>query len=135
MPDTPADELRAAAATLRAAATDATPGPWTVDWPTSRWGDTDRDAQLVGGGKPIATFNIEYRGPLNATYSALTNPAVGAALADWLNQEAHAYDCAVYAADEVFAGDPDGHDNFLTTTGAPSPHALRIAHTINQEQT
>ena len=117
MPDTAADELRAAAAKLRAATTDATPGPWTVDWPTGQWGDADRDAELIGGGKQLATYNVEYRGPLNAAYTALVNPAVGLLLADWLASF-------------------DGIDiNEHAAMAEDATHALRIARAINQETT
>lgn len=132
MPDTPADELRTAAARLRGLVTDLGDcrGPWYV---------VNRDQhpypqRIDNIGVPYvvaSTTTDPSHPPVVADYIAAMHPAIGAALADWLDQEAHRYDCAVYAANEVFAGNPDGHDNFLTTTGAPSPHALRIARTIN----
>ncbi|RAJ70235.1 hypothetical protein K378_01400 [Streptomyces sp. Amel2xB2] len=70
---TPADELRAAAARLRALADMASPGTWErggygdYGW-TVRLGDTD-DSEL---------------GKANAAYIAAMGPIVGTALADWL---------------------------------------------------
>jgi hypothetical protein len=115
---TPADELRAAAARLRELATDATDGPWIPDDPNTRWGD-DRDHQLVGGGKILATFDNDYKGPLNATYAAAMHPGVGAALADWLDSEAGEWD-----------PDPD----VIHTWDAHFERALAVARLINQEQ-
>lgn len=81
---TPADELRAAAETLRSLTGDATDGPWTSEDPNRAWGD-DNDHRLIGGGKILATFNSDYNGPLNALYAATMHPGVGTALAKWLD--------------------------------------------------
>ncbi|MFE2311640.1 DUF6221 family protein [Streptomyces sp. NPDC059441] len=58
---------------VEATARDATEGPWHVDEPTERW-EAYRDHQLIGSGKPIATLNSEYNGPLNADHIALHSP-------------------------------------------------------------
>lgn len=93
---TPADEIRAAAIKLRELAADATDGPWAAhdpnkQWhdPNKQWGD-DRDHQLIGGGKALATFDTDHKGPLNTAYAATMHPGVGAAIADWLDQAADA---------------------------------------------
>lgn len=126
---TPADELRAAAARLRALAADATPGPWFAHRPEPRhWGDADHDAELVGGGKPLAVLNAEYNGALNADYAAAMHPGVGKALADML-------EAISYTPDDDSLEDPDSdrHDGCDTTVCAPAA-ALVVARLINQEQ-
>ncbi|MFD4263962.1 hypothetical protein ACFWR9_41760 [Streptomyces sp. NPDC058534] len=56
------------------------------------------------------------------------------ALADWLDHAANYYDCGLQAADDVFHDDPAGRDAFLTTgPGAPSAHALAVAHAITHD--
>lgn len=114
---TPAEELRAAAHRLCALAADATPGPWVPEHPEERW-EAYRDTVIIGGGKPIATANSEYGGPLNAAYIAAMHPRTGAALANWL----------ATTADQLAAlTHPDWQD-------VVAPHALAVARAINQEQ-
>jgi hypothetical protein len=80
---TPAEDIHAAVTALRSATAVATDGPWTAEDPNRQWGD-DRDHQLVGGGKILATFSNDHNGPLNAMYAALMHPGVGEAIAKWL---------------------------------------------------
>ncbi|NEA52374.1 hypothetical protein [Streptomyces sp. SID10815] len=105
---TPADELRAAAATLRrlaAAASDHSGSPqWTAtrhfpDQPdasyTSLW--ADRRPLLAGGGgrgRPPAYVHAPV-----GDYIAAMHPGVGAKLAKWLETEA-----VTWAGDEVHNG-------------------------------
>ena len=112
----PADELRAAAARLRELATDATDGPWIPDDPNTRWGD-DRDHQLAGGGKILATFDNDYKGPLNATYAAAMHPGVGTAVWALLLAVAAAID-----------------SGRVRPSDAIHEYALAVARLINQEQ-
>jgi len=107
---TPADELAAAAAKIRALASDATEGPWMAEDPNQQWGD-DQDHRLVGGGKILATFSSDHNGPLNAMYAAAMHPGVTLALADWLDSDAR-------DAREI----------------GPDPHALAVARAINGSQ-
>ena len=60
------------------AATDATAGPWFAEDQNAVWGD-DKDSQLIGGGKILATLRSEYRGYLNGVHIALWDPARGLA--------------------------------------------------------
>jgi hypothetical protein len=113
---TPADEIRAAAAKLRELAADATDGPWAAHDPNKRWGD-DRDHQLIGGGKALATFDNDYNGPLNTAYAATMHPGVGKALADWLDHT---------AAHLTASTHPDWQD-------VVAPDALNVARAINRE--
>ena len=115
----PADELRAAADTLRSLTTDATEGPWAHEDPNTRWGD-DHDHQLIGGGKILATFNNNHNGPLNALYTAAMSPNVGTALADWLTREAELWDLIETVKAEY---GPQG----LSVTTPLSTHAQALA--------
>jgi hypothetical protein len=150
---TPADELRTAAQTLRKLADDATPGPWvrplntryksTVSAPLP---EGERGSWLDGidptTGKrercTVATVptwsngrHSRQRGGRDLEYIAALHPGVGTALADWLDQAAHHYECGIRAADDVFRDDPTGRDEFLTTgPGAPSLQALAVARQI-----
>lgn len=80
---TPADELRTAAATLRALLTnpELTPGPWL---------SMDRGDRLVHAGpgseskRPIYVVDEPMNNSANAAWIAAMDPGVGAALADWL---------------------------------------------------
>ncbi|MFD3520464.1 hypothetical protein [Streptomyces sp. NPDC058653] len=76
MTTNPSQELRTAAAKLRALATAATPGPWAqagigdfgwgVDGPSAETPDSDQ-------------------GRADASFIATMHPGVGAAIADWLD--------------------------------------------------
>lgn len=88
-----ADELRTAAAALRALATadGVHPGPWTIT-PRYRKG-TDVVVQydvtkppLPGSNTP--GFKAIHPARTDALYSAAMHPGVGLALADWLDYEA-----------------------------------------------
>ncbi|MFE9363709.1 hypothetical protein ACFYNN_13010 [Streptomyces sp. NPDC006978] len=108
MTETP-DQLRAAAALLREAASHATPGPWrTHDTHLGSTGGhtatvlTDRpninDTELVAwlptmSNEPWDEARNAWR---NAGWMALMHPSVGLALADWLDTET-----ATWAGDEV----------------------------------
>ncbi|WP_329390140.1 hypothetical protein [Streptomyces sp. NBC_01716] len=85
MTTSPADELRTAAALLRARATTATPSPWT------QTGIGDFGWYIDGPG--IETADSD-QGRADADYIALMHPGVGAALADWLDRMADANEAA-----------------------------------------
>ena len=76
-----AAELRQAAETLRERADLATAGPWTVD-PDS---GADGFAPLVVGQNMAVCETFDGPHPSDATYIATMHPAVGLALADWLD--------------------------------------------------
>lgn len=96
---TAADELRTAAATLRALATAASTDLYGRD--TSTWTShhvNDRDARLYGpdrvriirGGSsgPHGRGVHPHLAPVHADYIAAVHPGVGLALADWLDSAA-----------------------------------------------
>jgi hypothetical protein len=99
MPDSPADQLTAAAKLLRERATAATPGPWVpsiVRSPRSTVtsGIYSHAHPAGSAASEIAASGRKGRecggvtNPDNATYIALMHPGVGLALADWLDREA-----------------------------------------------
>jgi hypothetical protein len=129
---TPADELRAAAEKVSSLAKAATPGPWTIikippytePLLLSRYEETPDDGEVAVAGH----VDVE---PEDATYIAAMGPPVALALASWLDETAHHYECSIRAADDVFHDDPAGREAFLTTgPGAPSTHALAVARQI-----
>lgn len=90
MPDSPADQLTAAAKLLRERATAdyVTSGPWIVHEANGflrvdNDRDTTRKAWTVKTGADLAEENRD-----TAEYIALMHPGVGLALADWLDREA-----------------------------------------------
>lgn len=95
---TPADELRAAAETLRGLATAATPGPWRQhDTHLGQYGytatvlsgeghDTDLRAWLPSMSQE--PWDETRNAWPDAAYIAAMHPGVGAALAAWLEYEA-----------------------------------------------
>lgn len=124
MPDqTPADVLRAAATKLNelASRTTGSGNPWRL----AKGIPNDSVRTAVG-------WEIAYGSDTgDLRYIAAMHPGVGSALADWLEEEAHRYDAAVTAADNVFHDDPAGRDAFLTTgPGTPSENALTVARQI-----
>jgi hypothetical protein len=127
---TPADELKAAAQTLRKLTADATPGPWqrplntrykaTV---TGALPEGERGAWLDGidpttGEREQCTVAMvptwsngrhsRQRGGRDLEYIAAMHPGVGVALADWL-------DSAAEDAEQI----------------GPDPHAIATARAIN----
>ncbi|MEV0015412.1 hypothetical protein [Streptomyces tendae] len=129
---TPADELRTAAARLRELAEHATHEN-RPNWTT---GNTlsSRTPVVVDHTEEPSVLVETYAARLEAVnrYIAAMDPALGAVLADWLDQAARYYDAGVQAAADVFSDDPAGHEAFLTTgPGAPSEHALAVARQIN----
>ena len=81
MPDSPADQLTAAAKLLRDAATSAAPAPWSVN----QWGhvDTAHDETVA------EVWPLDQDDPnANATWIALAHPGIGLALAAWLESAA-----------------------------------------------
>lgn len=140
----PADEIRTAAERLRTLATAATPGPWRQhDTHLGQYGHT---ATVLSGERNdtelrawLPTMSQESWDETrnvwaDAAYIAAMHPGVGTALADWLEDAAHAYDAAVTAAASVYANDPAAAEAFLTTGPGAQPHALAVARAINQEQ-
>ncbi|MFE0800104.1 hypothetical protein [Streptomyces sp. NPDC058812] len=145
---TPADELRTAAAKIRALATAASTD--SDGAPTANWHHQERGhgrGHLYGDhltrddGRRISWPHLlrggssqrpTYMHVQHAAYAAAMGPALGLALAEWLDQAARYYDAGVQAAGDVFRDDPAGRDAFLTTgPGAPSEHALAVARQIN----
>ncbi|MFE1321629.1 hypothetical protein [Kitasatospora phosalacinea] len=85
---TPEQTLTAAAQKLRAAATAASPGPWTVNdttYPESIHDATGRD--IISGSRWGGEARI-FDEDADATWTALAHPGVGLALADWLDTAA-----------------------------------------------
>lgn len=110
----PAQELRDAAAKLRALATAATPGPWIQ----TGIGDYGWTVSFAPGSGIEADDSDQ--GLADANYIAAMHPGVGAALAAWLEEEA-----ALHADDKAAQiGDGSGVmcENF--------PHALAVARQI-----
>ncbi|MBQ0827670.1 hypothetical protein [Streptomyces tagetis] len=144
---TPAHDLRAAAETLRALATAASVDPDGT--PTAHWHYEDRgrgrghlygdhltreDDRCISWPHLLRGGSLQrptYMHVQHAAYAAAMGPVVGLAIADWLEEAAHRYECSVQAAGDAFRDDPAGRDAFLTTgPGAPSPHALAVAQQI-----
>lgn len=98
MTQTPADELRAAAATLRDLAQAATPGPWrqhdthlgqygyTATVLSGEGNETDLRAWLPSMSQE--PWDESRNAWSDAAYIAAMHPGVGAALADWLDETA-----------------------------------------------
>lgn len=142
MTDQPADLLRAAAEKIRTLAK-AIEAPDLPDqtWHTEECADDERgncpcivaQGQYTDGPGPTTPmfYVADAETPECAAYIAAMGPAVGVALADWLDQAAHHYECGIRAADDVFHNDPAGRETFLTTgPGAPSGHALAVARAV-----
>lgn len=129
---TPADELRTAASRLRELAERATHDTRS-HWHTGHTRGSRSSVVLDDAEAPSVLIET-YAARLEAVnrYVAAMDPALGAALADWLEEAAHAYEASVKAAEEVFRDDRAGREAFLTTgLGAPSPAALAVARQIN----
>lgn len=94
--DRPADQLRAAAEKLRAAAAAATPGPWKM----TGVGDFGWSVSAPG----VETPDTE-QGRTDAELIALMHPGVGLALADSLESTARTVD----AVSEKYEPDPAAH--------------------------
>jgi hypothetical protein len=98
---TAADELRAAARTLRALLADRelTPGPWL---------SMDRGDRLLWNGEgaedqaPVYVVDEPMSNGANADYIAVMHPDVGHALADWLDEEADRRDASLVAAIQIW---------------------------------
>lgn len=99
----PADEITAAAERLRHLAGVASPGPWR----TTGIGDFGWTVSMPSSGLSIEAEDSE-QGAVDCDYIATVHPAVGAALADWLDSAA---------------------DYFHRTPGRE--HALAVARAIN----
>ncbi|WP_035796393.1 hypothetical protein [Kitasatospora mediocidica] len=141
MPDqTPAEQLTAAAARVREFAAIATPGPWRPhDTHLGEYGHTatvltDREelnaTELVAwlptmGHKP---WNEDRNVWANSAWMALMHPAVGAALADWLDDEARAHEAAEQAAANVFHDDPGNRAAWIAAQTNES--ALAVARQL-----
>ncbi|MGW2721387.1 hypothetical protein [Streptomyces sp. NPDC001492] len=79
---TPAEELRTAADKLRTLAGDATPGPWRQS------GIGDYGWSVDTPDVFIAETEDSEKGRADADHIAAMHPAVGLALADWLDETA-----------------------------------------------
>lgn len=118
---TPADELHAAARTLRSLLADPhlTPGPWL---------SMDRGDRLLWDGEgaedqqPVYVVDEPMSNGANADYIAVLHPDVAHGLADWLETEAQ-----TWAGDEIHYRCSPG----TCTLDA----ALAVARQINRSQT
>ncbi|MDT0608773.1 hypothetical protein [Streptomyces lancefieldiae] len=148
-----AAELRNAAAKLRKHVKHATDGPWVT---SSVWSPRATSTSAVySHAHPTGTVESEVvasgkirsgyggiREPWNAEYIALMQPAVGAALADWLEQAAENYETEVDTPECPSCGEGcGGHaaEDFCTTCGDEAPclcivKALTVARLINGEE-
>ncbi|NUS88761.1 MAG: hypothetical protein HOY75_40185 [Streptomyces sp.] len=82
-----AEELRSAATRLRCAANQATPGPWTPADGSIPYGHRVGSADETDWVAWTGAIT-EDRSEADAAYIATMHPAVGAALADWLDTAA-----------------------------------------------
>lgn len=130
----PSAEIRAAVAKLRKHVKHATDGPWVT---SSVWSPRATctsavyshahpagsvESEVVASGRIKSGYG-GIRQPWNAEYIALMQPAMGAALADWLQ----------LAADVIEARTiEDGEGTFAVDLGGD--HALTIARQINGPQ-
>jgi hypothetical protein len=127
----PVTELRDAVAKLRKHLKHATDGPWVT---SSVWSPRATSTSAVySHAHPTGTVESEVvasgriksgyggiREPWNAEYIALMQPAVGAALADWLDLEADVIEARIIE---------DGTDEYAVALDGD--HALTIARLIN----
>lgn len=105
----PADELKAAAAKIRAVAASATESPWEI------WQDLNHQGFItIGDQAGVLTAELPEADDCNpvahvytggdADYIAAMHPGVGLLLADWLDQEAKRITCASSTAGQVIVG-------------------------------
>lgn len=80
---TPAEELHHAAATVRAAAAEATPGPWTDE---QHHGVTCAPGDYIAVGPYVDVMH-----PGDTRWIALMSPSTAEPLAAWLESEADAF--------------------------------------------
>lgn len=127
----PVAELRDAVAKLRKHVKHATDSPWVT---SSVWSpDAASTSAVYSHAHPTATVESEVvasgrirsgyggiREPWNAEYIALMQPAVGAALANWLALEADVVEARAIE---------DGEGTFAVDLGGD--HALAVARLIN----
>ncbi|MFJ1647954.1 hypothetical protein [Streptomyces sp. NPDC088258] len=133
----PASELRAAATMLRAHAAAAAHDSGNSSWHASRYfpnqpgvtftalSASDGGPFLRGGGgkgRPSAYVTAPV-----GDYIALMEPAVGAALADWLDAAARAHEAAVKAASGVW---PEPHEAAERDAWITDQPALTVARAI-----
>lgn len=140
---TPAEELRAAAARLRALAADATPGPWrqhdthlgqygyTATVLSGKGNDTDLRAWLPS--MSHEPWDERRNVWSDAAYIAAMHPGVGAALADWLETEARV-DVEDQAALRAEGRSPEEEHRSCTVAMCTTEAALAVARLINPEQ-
>lgn len=95
---TPTDELRAAAAKIRALAATATNGPWY------QAGIGDEGWTVASPNYFIADTEDSEKGRADADWIAALHPGVGKALADWLDDEARRIACASSPAGQEIVG-------------------------------
>jgi hypothetical protein len=124
----PVDELRTAVAKLRKHVKHATDSPWVT---SSVWSPRavyshahpagSVESEVVASGRIRSGYG-GIREPWNAEYIALMQPAVGKALADWLNLEADVIEARIVE---------DGSDEYAVDLG--QDHALIVARLINGE--
>lgn len=89
MTDSPAAELRAAAALLRGAASKTTPGQWVKCWGTRLGSPAVALLEHVhpDGGSQVTLAHFDRRG--DAAWIALLSPTMAEPLAAWLDGTAH----------------------------------------------
>ncbi|NUP38949.1 MAG: hypothetical protein HOY76_18520 [Streptomyces sp.] len=127
----PVTELRDAVAKLRKHVKHAAEGPWVT---SSVWSPRATctsavyshaypagsiDSEVVASGRIKSGYG-GIREPWNAEYIALMQPAIGAALADWLDLEADVIQARLIE---------DGTDEYAVDLG--QDHALIVARLIN----
>jgi hypothetical protein len=130
---TPAEELRTAAARLRALLADheLTAGPWlSMD-------NGDRLLRNQPGDEdqaPVYVVNEPMSNGANAAYVAAMHPGVGAALATWLGRVAHGWDSLTAAATAVLDPSNPAHAEparLLNEGPYDAREALAVARLIN----
>jgi len=142
---TPSDEIRSAAEKLRQIAERTSQAPWTT-----RWNEQQYELNSSARAYPIAewTYAIATWEPqaseqraecdtADADYIAAMNPAVGRALADWLEHEATGHEAVQGLGDvttELLNVQLERADYGAQITHSTLPQALAVARAINGGQ-
>lgn len=130
---TPADEINAAAKTLRTLAEAATPGPWAADSSIPyghRVGSSDQADWIAWTGEHGETGS-----ETDAAYIATMNPTVSLALAVWLEHEAAGHEAVQGLGDvtsELINVQLERAEYGAQITHSTLPQALAVARAINR---
>jgi hypothetical protein len=138
MTDTPAAELRAAAARLRKLVADLgdNRGPWYI----ANADDHPYPQSIRNVGVPYVvadTYADPPHAPTEAQYICAMHPGVGAALAAWLDRAAHGWESLIMAAAQVLDPyDPKQVDAATILNSGPydAQEALTLARLINASE-